>query len=240
MEFLRSFQGKIARTHLYWKIFNNARKLGIKNFSINEDGSIDVNGDVNLNGKNLKEIPIKFNKVNGDFVISNNYHLRSLVNCPIEVTGVFDCSHCLMESIHDCPTKSVGHFNCRLNKLKSLVGSPKSNGYFICSNNNLKSFVGIQNEVYGLLDCKNNNLKTFEGFPELVVSLNIINNFVDEIYCMNPCFDFIEMLNEYGVINKNGREVSLMRLNQAFEDSGGKRNGRWPVRKPSLKYYKLV
>lgn len=40
--------------------------------------------------------------------------------------------------------------------------------------------------------------------------------------------------------NKNGREVSLMRLNQSFEDSGGKRNGRWSVRKPSLKYYKLV
>ena len=47
-------------------------KYGIKNYTINDDGSIDVDSDVYLNGSNLTQIPLKFNKVTGDFYCYNN------------------------------------------------------------------------------------------------------------------------------------------------------------------------
>ena len=49
------------------------RKYYITNYSINPDGSIDVYGDVNLYGGGLIELPLRFNKVSGDFDCGCNY-----------------------------------------------------------------------------------------------------------------------------------------------------------------------
>jgi hypothetical protein len=62
----------------------------INNYSINPDGSIDVNGTVDLNYRDLTKIPIKFNKVSGWFKVSFN-NLESLENSPIEIS--FHCSN---------------------------------------------------------------------------------------------------------------------------------------------------
>jgi len=42
-------------------------KYNIINFTINDDMSIDVDGDVILIAKNISKIPLKFNKVSGNF-----------------------------------------------------------------------------------------------------------------------------------------------------------------------------
>ncbi len=42
-------------------------KYDIENYTINPDGSIDVDGDVDLNNKGIFKIPIKFNRINGFF-----------------------------------------------------------------------------------------------------------------------------------------------------------------------------
>jgi hypothetical protein len=47
-------------------------ELKIDNYTINPDGSIDVDGGVYLDRRNLDRIPIKFNKVSGSFDCSNN------------------------------------------------------------------------------------------------------------------------------------------------------------------------
>ena len=49
------------------------KKYGITNYTINGDGSIDVNGNVNLIGYGLTELPLRFNRVGGflDVVIIN-------------------------------------------------------------------------------------------------------------------------------------------------------------------------
>lgn len=57
----------------------------------NSDGSIDVDGYVDLSYLNLKTIPLKFNKVSGGFYCYSN-QLTSLVGSPNEV-GHFDCSY---------------------------------------------------------------------------------------------------------------------------------------------------
>jgi hypothetical protein len=43
------------------------KKYGIKNWTLNEDGSIDVDGDVDLSFKKLTKLPIKFRNVSGNF-----------------------------------------------------------------------------------------------------------------------------------------------------------------------------
>jgi len=59
-------------------------------YTLNEDGSIDVKGDVDLIRQNLNKIPFKFNKVNGNFWCSLNY-LKSLKGSPKKVGKIFNC-----------------------------------------------------------------------------------------------------------------------------------------------------
>ena len=62
-------------------------KYGIKNYTINDDGSIDVNGDVYLSFKDLTELPLTFNKVTGYFNCYNNYLIDNY--CDTEIGGGF-------------------------------------------------------------------------------------------------------------------------------------------------------
>ena len=111
--------------------------MGVENYTINPDWTIDVIGDVKLSYKNLIEFPdyIKFNNVSGDFGCSNN-QLTSLKGCPTSVGGGFWCSYNQLTSLEGCPTKVGGVFYCSNNQLTSLKGCPISvGGYFYCKNN---------------------------------------------------------------------------------------------------------
>jgi hypothetical protein len=60
---------------------------------LNSDGTYDYDGNLvfeKMNLKSLKEIPIKFRKVNGSFDCSNN-DITSLQGVPLEVGGHFWC-----------------------------------------------------------------------------------------------------------------------------------------------------
>ena len=98
------------------------RKYGIVNYTINEDGSIDVDGGVNLFGMNLIEIPLNFNKVDGTFNCGTN-NLTSLKGCPKIVTkGGFFCNNNKLTSLEFSPKKVTGGFFCNDNKLRDLYG----------------------------------------------------------------------------------------------------------------------
>lgn len=47
------------------EISDICKKYDIENYTINPDGSIDVNGNVNLSTFNLTELPLTFNYVSG-------------------------------------------------------------------------------------------------------------------------------------------------------------------------------
>ena len=47
-------------------------KYEIKNYTISDDLTVEVNGGVDLSNKSLKEIPFKFKKINGFFDCSYN------------------------------------------------------------------------------------------------------------------------------------------------------------------------
>ena len=89
-------------------------EMGIKNYTINSKGEIDVNGGVNLFNKDLKELPYKFGRVNGFFDMGGNPNLTSLKNCPNKVGGFFSCYYCTkLDSLKGCPKEVSGEFYYR-------------------------------------------------------------------------------------------------------------------------------
>lgn len=66
--------------------------LYIKNYTINDDLSVDVNGDVDIVNKNLYDIPIQFGYIDGNFFCQNN-ELKSLKGCPKYIEDDFQFYH---------------------------------------------------------------------------------------------------------------------------------------------------
>ena len=89
-------------------IENICLKYGIDNYTINADGSIDVTGDVDLSGKNLKQLPLTFRKVTGYFSCSNN-QLTTLTGGPERVGGYFNCINNKLTNNY-CDTEILGGF----------------------------------------------------------------------------------------------------------------------------------
>jgi hypothetical protein len=78
------------------EIHDICKRYLISNYTINPDGSIDVDGDVSIANGRLTKLPLKFNKVSGDFYCSYN-ELTSLEGCPKEVGYYFYCGGCKRE-----------------------------------------------------------------------------------------------------------------------------------------------
>ena len=133
MKYLKLFESynkeDIDSIRFQLNIFN------IVNYTINEDGSIDVNDDVDLDNEYLIKIPIRFRNVTGDFYCSNN-HLTSLEGGPQSVGGDFYCNNNQLTSLKGCPISVGGNFYCGNNHLTSLEGAPQEvGGYFYFHNN---------------------------------------------------------------------------------------------------------
>ena len=141
---------------------------GVKNYTINNKGEIDVNGNVNLSRCNLTELPpfIQFGTVNGFFNCSFN-GLVSLRGVPNTVGGRFNCSYNSLKSLEGAPKKINGSFFCNNNNLETLKGSPeKVGGRFNCRHNRLISLEGSPSKINEYFDCSDNKLKSLEGAPK--------------------------------------------------------------------------
>jgi hypothetical protein len=80
----------------------------------NADGSWDIEGEVDISDMDLTKIPVKFNRVNGDFQCQYNY-LTSLVGAPRHVEGSFLCHDNELTSLKWSPRSVGGDFNCSEN-----------------------------------------------------------------------------------------------------------------------------
>ena len=83
MKYLKLFEG-------FEDIDAICQKYGITNYTINSDGSIDVDGS--LNWKKLDKLPVKFNRVSRHFYCQYN-QLISLEGAPKIVEGDFYCNY---------------------------------------------------------------------------------------------------------------------------------------------------
>lgn len=180
----------------YLKVFENfndiddvCRKYNIENYTINEDGSIDVDGDVDFTDKGISKIPLRFNIVSGVFNISYNNlitlegcpkavgedfycynnQLTSLEGGPEYVGGGYSCQNNQLVSLKGCCESVGGNFTCSSNKLVSLEFGPISiDGDYDCSDNQLKSLKHVSQNIQGDFNCFSNQLTSFNGGPEYV------------------------------------------------------------------------
>ena len=89
-------------------------EMGIKNYTINSKGEIDVSGSVDLMNKQFKELPYKFGRVTGYFNLEECENLISLKNCPNRVEGYFSCNRNKnLKSLEGCPKTVLLSFWCR-------------------------------------------------------------------------------------------------------------------------------
>ena len=189
----------------------------IKNYTINDDLSIDVNGSVSLNKKDLKYLPLRFNYVGGFFDCSNN-KLKTLEGTPQTVNGRFDCGR---------------------NELKTLEGSPQTvGGGFYCYGNELVSLEGCPQTVNGRFDCYNNYLTDLEHFPEVGDGINIEENKVNLLvytFIENADSFMIEDFNDYEIV-RNRDTVMLDRLQTFIKDN----NLEMPDLDKIKEHYKII
>ena len=191
------------------------RKYKIIDYTINEDGSIDVDGSVDLDYCKLTKLPLKFGVVTLDFYCRNN-QLTTLEGSPESVGGNFNCNGNNLTDLKGSPESIGGHFNCKHNELTSLEGSPKSiGGHFNCKHNELTSLEGSPESVGGTFYCFKNNLTDLKGSPKSIGGgFYCDDNPIGSIF-NDADIDFIRAFNTFKVLNDG--VVDLKRLKYVME-----------------------
>lgn len=131
-------------------------KNSIKNYTINDDLSIDVDGNVDFSYGNLWYIPLKFRNVSGNFNVYSN-ELESLQGAPDFVGGYFSCHHNNLSTLEFVPKEIAGNFNCSHNDIVNLNHFPEKIGKYIYIASNLE-FVEDENfykRLYSILESDN-------------------------------------------------------------------------------------
>jgi len=125
MRYLRLYESFEEMLFLINQIDKTCKEYNITNYTINNDGTIDVDGSVNILFWQhlITKFPFKFNKVNGEFICNNN-KLLSFEGSPVEVNGDFLCYNNRLTSLKGCPKIIRGSFNCQLNNIKSFEYFP--------------------------------------------------------------------------------------------------------------------
>ena len=114
----------------------------ITNYTINDDGTVDVDGNVDLFNKGLTELPFKFGKVSGNFNCDQN-QLTSLEGSPNWVGKYFSCAHNLLTTLEGGPKVVIKNYYCECNEIFNFKGFPEDFDKYIDFSNN---------PVYNLLD----------------------------------------------------------------------------------------
>jgi hypothetical protein len=148
----------------------------IDNFWINPNGSIDVDGDVDLFSTNLAILPIKFGRVMGDFNVQNNL-LSTLYGAPVAVGGNFNCYHNRLTNLIGSPKWVGADFFCYKNQLVSLEGSPKvvRGSYYISGNDKLSNLAGCTLQI-GANFSFDDILSTYSGDEDILFEGNFFLN----------------------------------------------------------------
>ncbi len=146
------------------QIISACLEYGITNYVINDNGTIDVFGNVNLHRVGITKLPVIFRKVTGEFDCGSN-SLTTLMGCPLIIDGEFDCSFNNLTSLKYCPSIVYGDFICYRNNLKSLEYSPyEVGGDYYCNSRDIKSeshsYKGITTRIGGVVKTGHTNKYT--------------------------------------------------------------------------------
>jgi len=122
------------------EVIEVCERYRIKNYTINDDLSIDVDGDVHLYSKNLEYLPLRFSYVSGAFLCFDN-ELKTLEGCPQTVGRSFSCSNNFLASLKGCPQTVRGSFNCSYNKITDLEHFPEDSHTIYIENNPIYNLI---------------------------------------------------------------------------------------------------
>jgi len=174
-------------------IHDICKEYGIKNYIINPDNSIDVDGSVDLYYMNIGKIPLNFNKVKGNFSCSTN-ELTSLEGAPKYVGGIFYCNNNDLISLKHGPKYVGQHFHCTGNELKSFEGVAKEiGGNFVCSNNPIEY-------LYYEYIRKSHNIELFNEYQIVKGDKLYLKRLMDYIKMNDYAEPNIKHLKELGYI----------------------------------------
>jgi hypothetical protein len=255
-----------------WKLFESVNELeihslckeyDIENYTINSDGTIDVDGGVDLVHKGLTKLPLKFNKVSGHFFCDDN-QLTNLKGAPSSVGGIFSCDKNKLTSLEGAPQNIGGSFFCNHNQLTSLKGATKNVYSFSCGYNKLTSLEGAPQNIGGSFFCDHNQLTSLKGAPSVGKHFNCNHNELTSLENLEfKLFKSIDLKNNpiYSIVNKwinndnreelieyfvdldviqegeNQPKLIMMRLEAFYEDMGLEMNIDFDEVK---KYYKII
>ena len=104
MKYLKSYKIFESRDNQFFKTKEETKdwldEVSIGKYTINDDLTVDVDGDVDLNNKKLEKIPVKFKSIGGYFNCGSN-QLTSLEGCPKSVGGHFNCNSNPIEEVYN-------------------------------------------------------------------------------------------------------------------------------------------
>jgi hypothetical protein len=158
------------------EIRNWLNKMGVMNYTINKDLTVDVAGSVRLNKKNLNELPVQFGVVESDFDISHN-NLTSLKGSPHTVRD-FRCNDNNLKTLEFGPDIVNRIYHCSYNQIETLEFLPSFiKDSFDCDHNKLKSLKGLEKfeELYTLF-VTHNELSSLEYAPKRIIYALHINH----------------------------------------------------------------
>jgi hypothetical protein len=151
----------------------------LTNYTINNDGTIDVDGRVDLYDRlgNMTKLPVKFGKVSRYFSCNKN-KLITLEGCPNYVGGDFFCLNNNLSTLEGCPKYVGGNFDCTLTEITTLKGIEKCEivGKFRCYNNNIPP----ENYIYILTAKIGSDI--FTGNADINYILNTYKNEVKYLH----------------------------------------------------------
>ena len=138
-----------ALVHEHFKVGPNDK------IQVDDDGVVNVSGDLKMRSKHIQEIPVQFGTVDGTFDVTG-MNIASLKGSPQVVGGTFSC---------------VG------NNLTTLEGGPKEvHGFYHADHNQLTDLKGCATRVDRMLSITHNPLKSLEGLTPGVSHIKLTYN----------------------------------------------------------------
>ena len=171
-------------------------KYEIINYTIKDDGTVDVDGSVYLDYCNLTELPLKFGTV----------------------TGWFNCSRNLLTTLEGSPKVVYGSFTCNNNQLTSLEGGPENVGFkFVCSMNKLTTLKGCPKSIGKDFICHNNRLVNIDFIPDSIKGkFQIHDNPISSIF-NEANMDFLKAFKTYKIIKEGVLYLKILKyLSESF------------------------
>ena len=163
MKHLKLYEGFRPIASVYSDIGHICQEYYIENYTINEDGDVDLcdcNNQIpfpDTKDKLGKKLPLKFNIVNGEFYCHSN-QLTTLEGSPKKVSGSFDCRGNNLTSLKGGPIEIGNNLICNYNLISTLKDFPLYLGGFFtgATDNDLPKLI-IENAYYinDIIRCQN-------------------------------------------------------------------------------------